>query len=212
LDMRMCEIPTTLSKDGRDRAPHLEPFLDGWRHLRFMVLYSPRWLFWYPGWAGILSGLVILGMIYPGPLKIGSLILDIHTMLYASLLVIAGFQSLTFGMIIRELGFKLGLFPPNFYVRTLDKYFKLELILGFGVVLIIFGVLGLVWSLHIWQLTGFGALDPTAIMRIIIPTSLLFITGIQSMLFALAISFINLGVRKRNNVIADQGASEVQLR
>ena len=196
LKMKIAEVPTTLSKDGRNRPPHLQPWRDGWRNLRFMLLYSPRWLFWYPGWIAIITGLSLLIWLYPQPRAVGNIVLDIHTMLYASLFVIGGYQSITFGIITRRLGSHLNLIPDNINLKKIDSLFRLEQVLIFGILLVFIGIFGFIKSIALWNYAGYGELSASETMRIIIPTSLFFITGIQSILFTFTMSFIDLGIRK----------------
>ena len=96
--LRVAEVPTTLSPDGRDRPPHLRSWRDGWRHLRFLLMYSPRWLFLYPGIALIVAGTLAGAYLLPGPRRIGAIVLDIHSLLYAAMAVLIGFQCVAFAM------------------------------------------------------------------------------------------------------------------
>ncbi len=195
LNMKIGEVPTTLSKDGRDRPPHLLPWRDGWRNLRFMLLFSPRWLFWYPGWVSMLTGISLIFWLYPGSRSIGDVTFDIHTMLYSSLMVIGGYQAVLVGVITRKLGFSLELLPSNYYLEQFNKYFKLEYALLFGFLLFVIGIVGLLGSIIVWANKDFGDLNPFETMRAIIPYSLAFIIGIQSILFAFNVGFIDLSVR-----------------
>src|SRR6185437_2821297 len=95
-DLRITEIPTTLSPDGRDRASHLRTWRDGWRHLRFLLLYSPRWLFLYPGVILFVAGAVVASLLLPGPRRIGTVGFDVHTLLFAAMAMLIGFQSIVF--------------------------------------------------------------------------------------------------------------------
>jgi hypothetical protein len=94
--MRITEVPTTLSPDGRSRPPHLRTWRDGWRHLRFLFLYSPRWLFLYPGIALCALGIVVSALLLPGPRMIGRVGFDVHTLLFAAMAILIGFQSVVF--------------------------------------------------------------------------------------------------------------------
>ncbi len=197
-DLKISEVPTTLSKDGRDRPPNLRPWRDGWRHLKFMMLLSPKWLFWYPGLISFIVGVGILIWLLPGPCTIGNITFDIHTMFYAGLMILIGFQAMTFGVVTRKLGFILGVLPKNKYLARFDEVFNLESGLLIGLVLILAGAAGLVYPLVTWIKSGFGGLQPSETMRIVIATAVLLITGIQSVLFSLTISFISFITNSRS--------------
>ena len=110
--LRIGEVPTTLSPDGRSRPPHLRSWRDGWRHLRFLLLYSPRWLFFYPGLTHCCStGLTIILWLLPGPRRVGPVVLDVHTMLGGAALVLIGFQSVAFAVLAKVFAVNSGLMP-----------------------------------------------------------------------------------------------------
>src|SRR6267378_7884160 len=111
--LRVTEIPTTLSPDGRDRAPHLRTWRDGWRHLRFLLLYSPRWLFLYPGGLLMIIGLLVGLLLLRGPLTVGGVNFDVHTLLYAAMAVIIGFQAIVFAMFTKVFAMSEGLLPED---------------------------------------------------------------------------------------------------
>ena len=190
-DLKIAEVPIKLHKDGRDRPPHLRPWRDGWRHLRFMMMLSPKWIFWYPGLISVLLGATVLAWLLPGPHTIGDITLDIHTMFYAGLMIIVGYQAMTFGVITRKLGFVLGVLPINKYLIKFDDNFSLEYGLLIGIFLILVGASGLIYPLITWINTGFGGLQPVETMRIVIPTAVILIIGIQSVLFSIFMSFIS---------------------
>ena len=121
LRMKVAEVPTTLSPDGRSRPPHLRTWRDGWRPLRFFLLYSPRWLFLYPGIAFMLLGTILGLWLLPGPSAVGSVAFDVHTMLYAAVFVLLGFQAISFAVFTKLFAISEGLLPPD---ETLDKLFR----------------------------------------------------------------------------------------
>ncbi len=182
------EVPTTLTPDGRDRPPHLRSFRDGWRHLQFLLLYSPRWLFLYPGLTVFLCGVVLILLLMTGPVSIGTVTFDIHTLLYSAATCIIGLQMVVFAVLIRVIGTGFGRLPePARLARGVD-YFTLERGLVFGLVA---AVTGLAWTAHaVWQWgqVDFSNLDPTVTMRQTIPAVTLLIIGVQ-----LAISSLFLG-------------------
>src|SRR5687768_7006456 len=156
---RIAEVPTTLHPDGRGRPPHLRSWRDGWRHLRFLLLFSPRWLFLYPGTLLLTLGVLLTVLLYFAPLRVGSLGLDIHSMLYASAAALLGMQLCLFALFARVSAQAAGLLPAQARLQKLLGQLTLErgLALGLGVAL-----LGLVWSAVTfwqWRETGFGALD-----------------------------------------------------
>lgn len=176
----MEEVPVTLAPDGRDRHPHLNPWRDGWRHLRFLLLYSPRWLYLYPGLALITFGIFICGLLLPGPIMlIGDVGLDVHTLLVGAMSILVGVQSLTFGVIARSYAKRNGMIPR---CSRFDRYLmdlRLEHLLCGGGVLFAFGVACIGWAMHRWSSVDFGALDYRDIMRILIVAVTSCVAGLQ---------------------------------
>jgi len=190
LDVR--EVPTMLARDGRSRAPHLRSFRDGWRHLRFLLLFSPRWLFLYPGIALLLIGLVVGGALLPGPLRLGSVVLDIHTFLVAALCIIVGLQSIAFAIIGRRFASRYGFIPPSdHYGRILDAL-TLERVLLLAATLMVTGVIALGWGLNEWSDRGFGELDPRTTLRAAILALTTLVCGFQMMMSGFMSSMINI--------------------
>ena len=177
--LRIAEVPTTLSPDGRSRPPHLRSWRDGWRHLRFLLIFSPRWLFLYPGL--VLFGGGILGMLvlWPGPLEIGGLVLDIHTLLFASLAVIVGNQTIQLGLFSRLYGMRVGLLPDDPVIMKLFDFATLERGLLLGVALTLTGLVGSIFAFFSWSQSAFGSLDPQSGMRLVIPSATAIAVGIQ---------------------------------
>ena len=179
--LRVEEVPTTLRPDGRGRPPHLRTWRDGWRHLRFLLLFCPRWLFLYPGIAMLLLGL--LGFLaflpdlaphipYPG--------LGIHSMLYMAGAIVLGAQLVQLALLTKWMGVMSGVVPEPIWLRRSRAYLSMEAGLIGGVGMLIAGFL---WSLAIvydWSSTGFGALEPTQVMRAVIPAVTLMIVGMQA--------------------------------
>jgi glycosyltransferase involved in cell wall biosynthesis len=189
--MRMCEVPTTLSPDGRSRPPHLRSWRDGWRHLRFLLLYSPRWLFFYPGVALITIGMVFGLYLLPGPQVIEGVTLDIHTLLYASLAVTLGYQSVIFSALTKMFAISEGLLPPD---RKMEQLAGLSLERGLiaGGTLVLVGIVGSILSVTWWSLKSFGALDPAETLRVIIPSVTSIALGCQTLFGALFLSILDL--------------------
>lgn len=193
LGMKIVEVPTTLSPDGRSHPPHLRPWRDGWRHFRFMLLYSPRWLFLYPGifsmLLGILGGLWLL----PGPRIVGGLVFDIHTMFYAAIAALVGFQAIVFAVSSKIFAITEGLLPADPKMDKLFRIFNLEAGLAVAAVLILFGLGGAIYALHVWQAQAFGPLIPTRVMRIIIPAGVSLSLGCQIALSSFFLSLLGMG-------------------
>ena len=168
--LRITEVPTTLSPDGRSRPPHLKSWRDGWRHLRFLLLFSPRWLFLYPGAALFVFGLAAMAWLLPAPRHVAGVMLDIHTLFYAALAVVVGFHSMVFWVFAKIYGMREGIVPPDPWFNSIMRVFTLEVGLIVGAVLLLFG-LGLgVFALGAWGSTAFGGLSPERTMRLVIPS------------------------------------------
>jgi glycosyltransferase involved in cell wall biosynthesis len=189
--LSIAEVPTTLSPDGRQRAPHLRPWRDGWRHLRFMLLRSPHWLFLYPGM--LLTALGLLGCIILtlGPLRISGLFtLDINGLLYFSIASIVGVQITFFGLFAVTLAKRIRLPVAGGGLDKILKRKSLESAILVGVCLIILGLSGAIYAFLQWKVTSFGALVPTDMMRITIPSVTTLAIGTQIVFGALLLSFI----------------------
>jgi glycosyltransferase involved in cell wall biosynthesis len=196
-NLRVAEVPTTLKPDGRSRRPHLRSFRDGWRHLRFLILFSPRWLFLYPGIALLLVGLIVGGILLPGPLQLGSVEIDIHTFLVAAMCVIVGVQSIAFAMIGRRFASRYGFIPASpAYDRVLESL-TLERMLLFAVALMVLGIAALLWGFGEWASRGFGALNPSTTMRAMILALTLLVVGFQLLMSAFMSSMIFIPLYER---------------
>jgi glycosyltransferase involved in cell wall biosynthesis len=177
--LRITEVPTTLSPDGRDRPPHLRRWRDGWRHLRFLLLYSPRWLFLYPGLLFIALGLMGMGILLAGPVTIGATTFDIHTMLYASTSIILGLQAVAFALFSMVFAVNARLLPEDDRIRRVLKVLTLERGLICGVILCLCGIAGSIYAVVIWGRVSFGPLVPSVAMRIAIPSVTSLAAGLQ---------------------------------
>jgi hypothetical protein len=195
LKMRVAEVPTTLSTDGRSRPPHLRTWLDGWRTLRFFLLYSPRWLFLYPGLGLMLFGTLLGAWLLPAPRTVAAVTFDVHTLLYAAVFVLLGFQAIAFAVFTKLFAISEGLHPPD---PTLDKAFRyitLEVGLLAGALLILAGFGVSVYAVGFWQSRHFGPLDYAQTMRLVIPASLFLTLGGQTVFASFFLSV--LGLRRR---------------
>jgi len=195
--LRVVEVPTTLSPDGRSRPPHLRSWRDGWRHLRFLLMMSPRWLLLYPGLALLAFGLLVQAAIVHGPVVIGGIGFDIHSMLYAAGATVLGVQLMVFALIARAVGAVKGVLPLTPAFARLLAFFSLErgIVLGLAI-----GCSGLglaIYSVDLWMATRFSALDPTAMMRYAIPSVTLMIAGAEIVFASFVVSFIEPSERPR---------------
>ena len=193
--LRIGEVSTTLSPDGRSRPPHLRTWLDGWRTVRFMLLYSPRWLFFYPGILLILLGVAIGGWLFPGPRTVGGVTLDAHTLLYAAMAILIGFQSLCFGLFARTFAVTEGLLPEDALLKVFFRVFTLETGLAVGAVLIAGGTAGSIYAVNAWRLQDFGPLDFSRTLRTVIPASTAITLGFQIVLSSFLVSLLGLARR-----------------
>jgi hypothetical protein len=195
LGMRVEEVPTTLRPDGRSRPPHLRPWRDGWRHLRFMLLYSPDWLFLYPGLTALIIGAALGAWLVPGPRVVGGIGFDVHTLLYAALAVILGFQAITVALFARTFASAEGLLPGDGWHRQLVRLVTLEVGVLAGAALFLVGLCGSAYAAFGWGRQGFGALDVRATLREVIPSVVAMVIGLQIALASFFLSVLGLKVR-----------------
>jgi glycosyltransferase involved in cell wall biosynthesis len=186
---RIAEVPTTLSPDGRSRRPHLRTWRDGWRHLRFLLIHAPRWLFLYPGLALAAIGMLGMTALLFGPVRIGRVTFDIHTLLFCAASVQIGMQMVFFAALGRSYGVMVGVLPPSKTVDRFTRIFSLEIgVLG-GVAMILVGLLLAAASVLGWAGAGLHDVNPERMMRLVIPATLCIVLGgqfvINSFFFAL---------------------------
>ena len=192
--LRIAEVPVTLRPDGRSRPPHLRTWRDGWRHLRFMLLFSPRWLFLYPGLALFVVGLLAGGILELGPRQVGPLGFDIHTLLLAGFCSLIGYQLIVFAVFTKVFAMRMGFHPPNPSYSAMFRYVQLESGLVAGALMFAAGALGIVLAVLSWQSVGFGALDPRVTMREIIPAAVLLTLGVQTIFASFFLSILGIDV------------------
>jgi len=193
--LRIAEVATTLSPDGRSRSPHLRSWRDGWRHLRFLLLYSPRWLFFYPGAFLILVGFAIGLWLLPGQRTIYRINFDIHTLLFAALAIIIGFQAINFALFTKVFAISEGLLPQDDQFDKVLNRLRLEVGLIVGGILLLVGIGGSIYALSGWGARSFGPLDPTLSMRVVIPSVTAFTLGFEIILSSFFLSI--LGMKRR---------------
>ncbi|WP_159021435.1 glycosyltransferase family 2 protein [Formosa sp. L2A11] len=191
-NLKITEVPTVLYPDGRTRKPHLNTWQDGWRHLRFLSLYSPNWLFLYPAICLMVLGLISSTLLIINPIQIKNIILDIHTLLYTSSFVLIGFQFLVFYCLTKIYAVENDLLPKSKRYNKMFKYINLERGLVLGFLILIVGCGLSYYGLFIWKSKDFGNLNPTNTLRIVIPAVFTILLGIQVILFSLFFSILGL--------------------
>ena len=193
--LRVTEVPTTLSPDGRSRPPHLRPYRDGWRHLRFMLLFSPNWLFLYPGLTLMVISFVLGGLLVLGPVEIGQHELNVNTLIYCAFFLLIGFQSVMFSLLSRIYAVQENLYPMTERHKTLFRYITLESGLLAGLALALAGFAMALYTVFVWRQQSFGQLDLFRVSRIVIPAATSLALGIEIMLFSFFLSTLGLSVR-----------------
>jgi glycosyltransferase involved in cell wall biosynthesis len=189
---RIAEVPITLHPDGRkSHAPHLKTFRDGWRTLRFFMMYSPRWLFLLPGIALILLGVAGYGLALPGA-KIGALTFDAHTLLFSSLFILCGYQSILFALFTKTFAISEGLMPEDLRLNRFYELVNLEKGLLAGAAAFAFGLILLFAALWQWREVGYGPLNYAHTMRWVIPGATLTALGFQTILSSFFISIMGM--------------------
>ena len=195
--MKVSEVPITLHKDGRSRSPHLRTWRDGWRHLRFLLLFCPRWLFVIPGVALMLLGSLMTLWLLGGTRYVGSVGLDIHTMLVSGVFALIGYELMLFGAFIKVFGMRAGVLPSS---RRTDSFFRvatLEKGLLFGGALTLTGLALVFVAVVSWGRSGYGVLDTQASMRPLIVAVLLIAGGVQTIFASFVLSMLGI----RDNVV-----------
>ena len=178
-NLKICEVPTTLKKDGRSRPPHLRSFRDGWRHLKFLFMYSPKWLFLYPGLflfiLGLLGGIVLSF----GQFSIGLVKLSIHTLLYCMMAIIVGLNMIYYYLFTKLYAERSHFIPHD---PSLDRIVSIGEDKGIfaGAFVTLLGLVISIIAIISWRKTGFRQMDPEALMRIVLPAATLIEVGIET--------------------------------
>jgi hypothetical protein len=194
--MKIVEVPTTLSVDGRTHPPHLRTWHDGWRHLRFLFMFSPKWLFLYPGILIIVISLLTGSLLLINPIKVRGIVFDINTLIVASFTLLVGVQFVFFHAFVRIYSITSGLIPSNVNFENLFKHFTLErgLLLGFFISLA--GSALMLANFISWSATGFSDLQPSIFVRRILLGIIPFVLGIQMIVFSFVFSIIGIKRKK----------------
>lgn len=193
--LNIVEVPTTLSPDGRSRAPHLRTWRDGWRHLRFLLLYSPRWLFLYPGMILFLVGLVMGGVLLTGPIQIGEHALDVSALIYSMAAVLIGFQAMLFAAFSRAFVANEGLMPPSTRMQKAFKVLNLERGLIIGLLMLVLGIGLAIYGFIHWGSSDFGALNTRDAVRLAVPAATLSVLGFETIMGSFFLSVLGLSRR-----------------
>ncbi|MFT5444655.1 MAG: glycosyltransferase involved in cell wall biosynthesis [Myxococcota bacterium] len=192
LNLKMVEVPIVLHPDGRTRSPHLRTWRDGWRHLRFMLLFSPRWLFLIPGVMMFVAGLVISAVLVKSSVVISGVEFDIQTLYAASLLCLLGYQLIIFAMFTKAFAVTEGFHPPPSYYSWIFNYFRLETGVVAGLITALAGFATLWLAVEGWRDVGFGGLDPRETMRQVVPGGVLMMLGVQTIYSSFFLSILGL--------------------
>lgn len=177
--LEITEVPTTLSPDGRSRPPHLKSWRDGWRHLRFLLLFSPRWLFLIPGLSLFLAGALGLAWLLPGAREVGGVVFDIHTLFYSAIAILVGSQFVLFWVFTKIYGMREGFLPPDARLGVILDILTLELSLIISGLLLVTGIGLAAYALSDWGAGAFGPLTPATTMRYVIPSGLAIMLAFQ---------------------------------
>ncbi len=193
--LRIAEVPTTLSPDGRSRPPHLRSWRDGWRHLKFLLTYAPRWLFFYPGVALAGVGAAGVAALLPGAVEIGDVRLDVHTMLFAAAAVIIGMQLMSFAVMARLFGVREGFWTGGRGLDLARRWLSVDRGCVMGGIVFAAGAALAVFALGGWATSGFGDMAVGATMRLVIPSVLLCAVGIQIVFTSFMVGLLDQGGR-----------------
>ena len=189
----VTEVPTKLTLDGRSRPSHLRSWHDGWRHLRFLLIYNPRWLFFYPGLALLTFGVVLMVALLPGPVHLGAIRLDENSLLYAGVCVLLGLQCIVFSVLTKTFGAGAGLLPVDPRFERFLSAATLERGLLLGATLFALGCLGTAIAFFRWGGTSFGNLDESAIARLTVPSVTALAAGVEIAFASFFISILRIG-------------------
>jgi hypothetical protein len=197
---RMAEVPTVLSPHGRSRPPHLRTWRDGWRHLRFLLMMSPRWLMLYPGLCLIAVGTAAELAILRGPIVVHGVGFSIHTMLYAAGATVLGVQLVLFSLVARTIGVLKDALPMTPALARFLRLFSLERGIALGLTLALAGFGLAVYSVVSWAQARLGALDPVTMMRVAIPSVTLMLAGAEIVFASFLLGFIDIRPKSTSEV------------
>lgn len=195
--LRVAEVPTTLDKDGRSRPPHLRSWRDGWRHLRFLLIFSPRWLFLIPGAVALLLGLLGTLLLTFGPIEFGEVGLGASSQIYLAALTVVGYQSVLFAILTKiyaqHEGFRI---PRSRNFDRLERRISLESGALVGLALFLVGLGVAVWQFSVWAGTGFGPLEAATTIRTAVLAALFMMLGSQTIMAGMFLGVLKVGLRR----------------
>lgn len=193
--LKICEVPTTLKKDGRDRPPHLKSWSDGWRHLTFLLMHAPNWLFLYPGILFFIIGIIFSTIIIINPIIIGTIRFDINTLLYFTISTIVGFQLIIFYLLTKKYAVITKFIPVTKFDTHILK-FTMNKGIFIGAILILIGIISSIISIIIWQNNGYGDLDASKMLRLTMPILTTFVCGIQLMFSSFFLGILEIKTKR----------------
>lgn len=197
--LKIVEVPTTLSVDGRSRAPHLKTWRDGWRHLKFLLMYSPRWLFLVPGGFLVLLGLPLVAMLIRGPVRFGSNIaLDLNSLIGACFLVVLGVQLIVLGAIARMFASKAGFLPRTSRSERLLGWVSTDRLVQLAALLLLVGLCGVLWSTKQWSDVGFGSLESRAVPRVLVVSLCTVLVAVQTAFAAFLLGMLEIPFHRKD--------------
>ena len=199
-DLRIAEVPTTLSKDGRTRQPHLRSWHDGWRHLRFLLLYSPRWLFFYPGVLAMATGALAVLALALGPVEVGTVTFGSVTMIYSAAILIVGFQAVVFSLLTKLYAAREGFLPPGRRFLAFSNWLTLERGIFCGLGIFILGTAAAIVQFVAWGSDGFGDLNTFEAMRVAIPGMLGLVLGFQTAMASIFAGTFSIATRATSGI------------
>jgi glycosyltransferase involved in cell wall biosynthesis len=195
--LRVSEVPTTLDKDGRSRRPHLRSWRDGWRHLRFLLIFSPRWLFLIPGAVAFVLGFLGTLFLTFGPIELGDVGFDVSSQIYLAALTVVGYQAILFAILTKiyaqHEGFNI---PRSRSFDRLEKRISLESGALAGLLLFLVGLGIAIWQFSVWAAAGFGALDPSGTLRTAVLAALFMMLGAQTIMAGMFLGALKVGLRR----------------
>ncbi len=197
-DLKIVEIPTTLKKDGRSRPPHLKSFSDGWRHLKFLLLYSPKWLFLIPGLILVLIGIIGNIIFLFDNIRLGNVVLGIHSRLYLGAMIVVGLQMIIFSLFAKVYAVNSGMHPKKEKTSKFLSKITLEKVLILGILLILIGLGLTIYAIVIWKSKSWGALNPIDVMPITIPAVYFIMIGIQVAFTSFIIGILNIEYKRKD--------------
>lgn len=194
--LRISEVPTTLSPDGRSRAPHLRSWRDGWRNMRFLLAHCPRWLYLVPGFLLLGLGALLFALILPGTFNLFGVNLDLHSLAAGAGMIVLGTQMLTFGLLAKQIGEHAGMLPPSERLAKVKRFWVLERAIGLGSLLFLAGLGVMIYAAASWGAAGLGDLEYAHTMRLVIPSVTAMVVGVQLLLSGFITSILDFKVAR----------------